>query len=207
MKTHFALTLLLVLAAPILAQPGLATQTTLEERNKALVRRLYDEVFAQGKLEVADEIFAPHYVMHEVSSGWWDAGRPADLQASPANIKSLTERLRRTFPDLRFSLDLVMAEKDFVVVRWSVDGTPAGVFRLLAFGQAFHGSGVNIYRIADGKVVENWNHRDDLGAQQQLGLMRLKLASGFLAGVLLCGLVWLIVRLRRKASGRRLAVA
>jgi uncharacterized membrane protein YciS (DUF1049 family) len=69
-------------------------------------------------------------------------------------------------------------------------------------------TGVNIFRIKNGKVVETWNHRDDLGAQQNLNIPQLRVMAGFVAGVVLCTFIWLMIRYRRrKAERRKMAVA
>jgi predicted ester cyclase len=67
-------------------------------------------------------------------------------------------------------LDLLIAEGDLVAARWTTEGTNTGPWAgRPPTGRRARFSGVNIFRIADGKVVELWNHRDDLGLAQQLG--------------------------------------
>jgi len=57
-----------------------------------------------------------------------------------------------------------------VVARWTTEGTNTGPWDgVPPTGKRARFSGVNIFRIANGKVVEIWNHRDDLGVMQQLG--------------------------------------
>jgi predicted ester cyclase len=86
-------------------------------------------------------------------------------------MKEITEQFRAAFPDLRFTVELVVGEGDFVVGRWSAGGTHTGSWGgVEPTGKATTFSGVNIFRFQDGKVAELWNYRDDLGLLQQLGV-------------------------------------
>jgi predicted ester cyclase len=68
------------------------------------------------------------------------------------------------------TLDLLVAEGDLVVGRWTTQGTHTGEWAgVPPTGKRATFAGVNIFRIANGKVVELWNHRDDLGLMEQLG--------------------------------------
>ena len=134
---------------------------TLEE-NKALVRRFYEEVWGKGNFDAADEIFASDYVRHDL--------RPGNPIAGPEGQKRIAADFRAAFPDLRMEIDLMVAEEEFVVARWTTEGTNTGAWGSVpATGKRARFSGVNIFRIANRKVVELWNHRDDLSVMQQLG--------------------------------------
>ena len=70
------------------------------------------------------------------------------------------------------TIDFMVAEGDMVVARWTIRGTNNGEWMgKAATGKSVEFTGVNIFRFAKGKVVELWNHRDDLGFQQQLGVV------------------------------------
>lgn len=132
------------------------------EANKALVRRFYEEVWNSGNVGFAREVFAESYVRHDL--------RPAPAEPGPAGQAKIASDFRRAFPDLRFDVDLVLADGDLVAARWTASGTNLGPWgALAATGKAATFSGVNIFRFANGKVVEIWNHRDDLGLMQQVG--------------------------------------
>jgi len=134
----------------------------MSEQNKALIRRFYEEVWNNGHLDVADEVFADDYVRHDL--------RPSQALPGPAGQKKVARDFRAAFPDLVYTLDLVLAEGDLVAARWTMDGTNTGQWGdVPPSGQHLRFSGVNIFRFAGGKVVEIWNHRDDLGVAQQLG--------------------------------------
>jgi steroid delta-isomerase-like uncharacterized protein len=130
---------------------------------KALVRRFNDEVWGKGNLDVVFEIFAPDYVRHDL--------RPGNPLPGPEGQKRIAAEFRAAFPDLKTSIDLLIAEGDFVVSRWTAEGTHLGTWGNSGpTGKRVQFCGVNIYRIQNGKVVEMWNHRDDLGVMQQLGV-------------------------------------
>jgi steroid delta-isomerase-like uncharacterized protein len=132
------------------------------EENKALVRRFYEEVWGKGNFEAAREIFAEDYVRHDL--------RPGQGLPGPAGQQKIAADFRAAFPDLRMTVDLMLAEDDLVAARWTTEGTHTGPWGELApTGKHARFSGVNIFRIRDGKVVELWNHRDDLGLMQQVG--------------------------------------
>jgi predicted ester cyclase len=68
------------------------------------------------------------------------------------------------------TIDLLLAGSDLVAARWTTTGTHSGAWAGIApTGTRVTFSGVNIFRLEDGKVVELWNHRDDLGLMEQVG--------------------------------------
>jgi steroid delta-isomerase-like uncharacterized protein len=133
-----------------------------EESNKALVRRFYDEVWAKGNLEVADDVFADEYERHDL--------RPGDPSPGPVGQKEIAAAFRAAFPDLTWDVDFILADGDFVAGRWTATGTHLGPWAgVEPTGRTMSFSGINVFRFSDGRVVEIWNHRDDLGLMQQLG--------------------------------------
>jgi steroid delta-isomerase-like uncharacterized protein len=132
------------------------------EEHKELVRRFYEEAWDRGKGDVAFEVFADDYVRHDF--------RPGEALPGPAGQKKIAEDFRVAFPDLRFTVDLLFGEGDLVVGRWTATGTHLGAWAgTEPSGRHVTFSGVNIFRFDGGKVVEIWNHRDDLGLLEQLG--------------------------------------
>ena len=133
------------------------------EANKTLVRRFYEEAWDQGDFGVADELFAPDYVRHDLRAG--------DARPGPAGQKEIAAAFRGAFPDLRFSVDFVLGEGDLVAARWTASGTNTGAWNgIEPTDRAVTFSGVNVFRFSEGKAVEIWNHRDDLGLLDQLGM-------------------------------------
>jgi len=132
------------------------------EDHKALIRRFYEEVWNKGNLDAADTIFADDYVRHDL--------RPGNPLPGPAGQKKIAADFRAAFPDLHMTIDVIVAEGDIIAARWTTEGTNTGQWGSIPpTGKRAKFSGVNIFRIANGKVVEIWNHRDDLGVMQQLG--------------------------------------
>jgi steroid delta-isomerase-like uncharacterized protein len=130
--------------------------------NKVLVRRFYEEAWANGALDVIDEVFAHDYVRHDL--------RPTKALPGPEGMKRITADFRSAFPDLGFEVEIVIAEDEFVAARWTASGTHLGAWGTLEpTGRSATFSGVNIFRFEDGKVAEIWNHRDDLGLMEQVG--------------------------------------
>lgn len=129
--------------------------------NKALVMRFYEQVWKLGNLSAADEIFAADYVRHDL--------RPTNATPGPAGQRRIAADFRAAFPDLVFEVDLILAEDDLVAARWTSAGTNTEAWGEVApTGRYAKFHGVNIFRVRDGKVVEIWNHRDDLGLMTQL---------------------------------------
>ena len=132
------------------------------EDHKALIRRFYEEVWNKGNLDAADTIFADDYVRHDL--------RPGNPLPGPAGQKKIAADFRAAFPDLHMTIDVIVAEGDIIAARWTTEGTNTGQWGSIPpTGKRAKFSGVNIFRIANGRVVEIWNHRDDLGVMQQLG--------------------------------------
>jgi len=131
------------------------------EENKALIGRLYDEVFARWNLAAVDELIGHEFVGHEM---------PTETPRGPVGFKQFYGRLRSAFPDLRYSVDDVIAENDKVVVRWTWTCTHKGEFMGVApTGRQATVTGMAIYRIAGGKCVERWVELGLLDLLRQLG--------------------------------------
>jgi steroid delta-isomerase-like uncharacterized protein len=110
--------------------------------NKRVARRMTDEVWNEGKPDVLDEICAPSYHLH-------GTGGIAELKRNVA-------AMRRAFPDLRFTVDEMIAEGDAVASRWTWRGTHLGAFEDIApTGKALAATGITIFHFADGKIVDD----------------------------------------------------
>lgn len=132
------------------------------EENKTLIRRFYEEVWNKGNVDVALQVFADDYMRHDL--------RPSNALPGGEGQRKIALDFRAAFPDLKYTLELMIAEGDMVVARWTMEGTNTGTWNgVPPTGKHVKFSGVNIFRIVNGKVVEIWNHRDDLGVMQQTG--------------------------------------
>lgn len=134
------------------------------EENKALIRRWIEEFFNQGKLDYAEEIFAPDFVQH-------DPATPGEFRG-PAGARQFATVYRSAFPDVQLTIEDMVAEGDTVVTRWTASGTQQGDLPgIPATGRKATVTGIQIDRIANGKVVEDWLVWDTLGMLQQLGVV------------------------------------
>jgi steroid delta-isomerase-like uncharacterized protein len=131
------------------------------EDNKALVRRGFEAV-NQKKLAVFDELLNPDVVLHNAST----------TVQGLEGYKQFLSMLITAFPDLQFTIEDMIAEGDFVVVRYTTRSTHQGNFMgIPPTGKQVSGTGIFIDRIVNGKAVEQWINSDTLGLLQQLGVI------------------------------------
>jgi steroid delta-isomerase-like uncharacterized protein len=136
----------------------------MSEHNKAIVRRLFAELWNTGNLSMADQIFAPTYEHHDPSTP--DFGRGPDSEKKRASL------YRNAFPDMHLTIEDVIAEGETVMTRWSCQGTHKGDLNGIApTGKRFTITGVTIARVSAGKIVEGFVNWDALGLMQQLGVV------------------------------------
>lgn len=136
----------------------------MSEQNKTNIRRLFEEVWNKGQLPVADELFAPTYTHHDSSTP--DVGR------GPESEKKRVTLYRNAFPDIRFTIEDMLAEGETVVARWSCRGTHKGELNGIApTGKQFNITGISIARFTNGKMFEGYINWDALGLMQQLGVV------------------------------------
>jgi steroid delta-isomerase-like uncharacterized protein len=136
----------------------------MSEQNKAVVRRVFDELWNRGNLPVADEFFASTYTHHDPSTP--DAGR------GPESEKKRVTLYRTALHDLRLTIEDIIAEGEMVMARWSCRATHKGDLNGIApTGKQIAISGISMVRFASGKMVEGWITWDALGLMQQLGVV------------------------------------
>ena len=133
---------------------------TVEDR-KAVARRVFDEILGQGKFEVAEVIYAPDFVNHGLNK---DATLQQDQEAARG--------WRAAAPDLRMTVQMVLAEGELVTVVWVGEGTNTGVGNgLPATGKRVKARGITIFRIVGGRIREEWSEFDMGGLLMRLGLL------------------------------------
>src|SRR4051812_5233110 len=134
------------------------------ERDAVAVRRLYDEVFNQGRLDVADEICADGARLHAPLS---------HLQPGPDGLKQLASEMRAGFADFEVAVDDLIVADDKVVVRWrSVHQTHTGCYRgVPPTGRSVNMTAIQIFRMADARVAEAWLELDALGGARARGVV------------------------------------
>lgn len=136
----------------------------MSTENKAIVQRFYHEVVNQGNLALADELMASDFVEH---------GNPAG--SGIEGFRKFVAGLGAAFPDLQITIEELIAEGDKVVARVTVRATHKGTFmgNILPTGKEVAFTGIDIFQIADHKIVGRWNLRDLLGLVRQLGVVTL----------------------------------
>ena len=116
--------------------------------NKALIRRVFDEAMNAGNLSLIDELFAPDFV---------DNATPEQV-AGPMGVKDYFQAVRAGFPDMRVSIDDLLAEGDKVVIRTTWRGTHSGPYESTTpTGKSVTRTMMQIFRIAGSKIQEEWN--------------------------------------------------
>jgi ketosteroid isomerase-like protein len=131
------------------------------ENSKLIVRRFWDEVLGRGNLDVADELFAPEWVLH----GDRELIRMILLPEGPAAVIGLARRLRDYFPDLQVTVeDQVAAEADQVVTRFAISGTNAE-------SESVDVKGMSISQVSGGKIVRTWLYWESALVYEQLGYL------------------------------------
>ena len=136
----------------------------MTEQNKAIARRVIEEVFSEGRLDTADELIAPGAIGH-------DPAMPEALHG-PEGVKDAAAGYRGGFPDLVLRVEDQCAEGELVCTRWTAVGTNSGEFWGIApTGKQATVVGITIDRITGGKIAESWTNWDALGLMQQLGVV------------------------------------
>jgi steroid delta-isomerase-like uncharacterized protein len=136
----------------------------MSAETKAIARRFLEEAFNSGNLGVVDELVAPEFVNHDAALPEPTVG----IEAAKASINGY----REAFPDLRLTIELQLAEGEFVTTRWSARGTHQGdLMGMAPTGKQATVTGITIDRIVDGRFVESWTNWDTLGLMQQLGVI------------------------------------
>jgi steroid delta-isomerase-like uncharacterized protein len=132
------------------------------EDNKALVRRFNAEVWNQHNVAAADGLLASTYIAH------FPGHPPLDREGQ----KQFIAAYFAAFPDVHATLEDLIADGDKVAFRWTARGRHQGVFQgIPPTGKQVTLSGISIFRLAEGKLVEQWAEFDALGMLQQFGVV------------------------------------
>lgn len=141
----------------------MATQGSSPQDNKQIVRRLIEEGWNQGKVNVVSEVLANNCRFH-------DEVFPHLTQGAD-NFRRHIESCRAGFPDLKFSIDDTIAERDEVVVHWTARGTHKGPFLgMQPTNKKATVSGTSIYRLEGSKIAEEWANWNLMSMMEQLGI-------------------------------------
>lgn len=121
------------------------------ENNKLLVRKIVEEMFNRGNLDVAAEIFADDFV---------DRGHQqvADKKDGPQGFAEFVKSVRAALPDLNATIQHMVAEEDFVAMWNTATATHRGeLFGMPPSGKRIQMRDFHFFRFASGKIVEHWN--------------------------------------------------
>jgi len=132
--------------------------------NKAIIRRLYEEVWNKRKLEVISEIVSPSHALQGPNISGSSVG--------PEAYKREFLLFLAGYSDLHFTIDDIIAEKDKVVACWTFSGTHRGDFMgIPATNKKVSMDGMTIHHLAGGKIMDSYGNWDALGMMQQLGVV------------------------------------
>jgi steroid delta-isomerase-like uncharacterized protein len=135
--------------------------SSLQEENKAIAKRAFEEILSGGRFELAEQLYAKDFVNH-------GSHRDISLEQDQAALKGW----HQAFPDVVVVPKKFIAEGDLVTIYWVARGTNTGTGNgLPATGKKAELTGITIWRIVDGKIKEEWSAFDQLSMMQQLGLL------------------------------------
>jgi predicted ester cyclase len=134
------------------------------EDNKAIVRRVIEEIWEKGNLAAVDELIAPNFVMND----------PNFEVHGPEGFKEMVKATHTAFPDIQSTIRDQIAEGDKVLTRFTQRCTHKGEFGWFGIaptGKELTIEGMEVVRIENGKLVERWVRLDLLGMLQQMDVM------------------------------------
>jgi steroid delta-isomerase-like uncharacterized protein len=130
----------------------------MSEQNKEIVR---------ASFEPLEDILSAHERLYGAD---WVGHFPGMPPLDAAGHRQYSEIMIAAFPDLERTIEDLVAEGDKVVARWTAKGTHTGDFQgIPPTGRVATSSGITIFRIVDGRIVEEWSESDMLGLLQQVG--------------------------------------
>jgi steroid delta-isomerase-like uncharacterized protein len=136
------------------------------EENAAIVTRMVELGMGAGHLDVAIAAYNPAFTYHNPVMN-----EMPDLPRGLGGMRMLLAGARGAFPDMRYTIESIVAQDDRVAVLYSWTGTHAGsIGGIPATGRTVHATGAIFCRLANGKIVEQWDLDDRLGTMQQLGM-------------------------------------
>ena len=134
------------------------------EANKALIRRMNEEVWNKGNLKIMEELYSPDFAWHFLPTGYEIIG----LDSLRKNVRNH----REAFPVWTEEIKHIVAEGDLVAIHFVSRGTNEGSFLgNPPTGKPIQINEMSIFRIVDGKITEQWLIPDLLNLNKQLGFI------------------------------------
>ena len=135
--------------------------SALQEQNKIIAKRAFEELLSQGRYELAEQFYSKDFVNHGIH-------RDIGLEEDQGALKGW----HQAFPDVVIVPEKLIAEDDLVTIYWIARGTNTGTGNgLPATGKKAELAGITIWRIIDNKINEERSAFDQLSLMQQLGLL------------------------------------
>ncbi len=194
MRPLSILLLIPTMAVATMAQEQPTVDGSIQAGNKAVAMRVFNEIFNQGKFQVADEIYASDFQNHGLH-------QTMDLKTDQEWVHAE----KKAFPDLRITVEQMVAEGDKVAMLWIFRGTHtgSGYEGLPPTGTNVEVRGITIWRFVDGRIAEEWSSFSETGAY--IGMFdHLKWWLVF-AGLLVLAIVIAIERLVWRMARKMLA--
>lgn len=136
----------------------------MSDHNKAVVDEFIQALFSRGDLGAVEDYLAPDFVDHNPTV----PGHAGDRES----MRSASQMFRAAFPDWHSTIEDLLADGDKVIERFTAGGTHRGaLMHIDPTGRTVTLSGINIFRLRDGKIVERWGVLDQLALMQQLDAM------------------------------------
>ncbi len=133
------------------------------EENRRLAQRFFDDVMNGMDTTAAAEILAPEFATHHPNF---------PVARGPEGVLGVLNMLRSAIPDLQYAVQDIIADDATVAVRWLARGTHRGNFMgIQPTGNPVSVSGIDIFQVRAGRVVEGWVNSDILGLMQQFGAL------------------------------------
>ena len=131
------------------------------EKNKDFIRAFNEDFWNKQNLTAFEKYFTADFISHYPEG---------DLNGE--QVKGLCQAYFTAFPDLHITTNDLIAEGDRVVKVWTANSTNKGDFMgIPATGKRIEVTGIEVFRIEDGKIAENWVSMDNLGMMQQMGVI------------------------------------
>jgi steroid delta-isomerase-like uncharacterized protein len=136
----------------------------MNEPKVDVIRRYFEELFNQGRVELVPELLHAEYVNHSPGS--------PDLPLGRDGVTIVVKALREGMPDLRYTIEDMVVGSDAVAVRATLTGTHTGsLFGMAPSGKSVRVSQMTIERFRDGQIVSHHRQTDDLSMLRQLGVL------------------------------------
>ncbi len=132
------------------------------EQNKTIIKKLFEQVMNERRLDLTSEIIAPGFVNHGI----------ANAKPGPEGFREVIGQFLEGYPDMKINLQQVISEGDTVATMGTWTGTNSGSFMgMPATGKKVQVGFADFWKIKDGKCIENWVQMDIAGLMQQTGMM------------------------------------